>query len=827
MRIGQTATAIALALAFSGTAIVPAVWAQSSSAAQTSAASFSQITSDLTRQDGLLDVYADPKGGRVLLHLPKAAEDGTLARVIHHTALKTGVGSSVTGLDRAQIGPTNILAFRQVGKRVLAELENTAYRAEAGSSEEQAAARDAFLGSTLWSGEVLATAPDGGVLIDISSFVTRDAHGIAPSLARAGQGTLRPVDALSLIDASQARAFPDNIELEGRLTFAVENPGPVIRHNAPDSRQVSLTVRHSFIRLPDAGYQTRAHDPRTGALNMTVTDFSAPLDAAMVSRLAQRFRLIKTDPSAARSTVVKPIVFYVDRAAPEPIRTALVEGALWWADAFEQAGYIDAYRVEVLPEGVDPLDARYNVINWVNRATRSWSYGQSVVDPRTGEIVKGSVLLGSLRVRQDMMIFEGLVGADQTGKGGPNDPQAVALARIRQLSAHEVGHAIGLQHNFAASTQDRASVMDYPVPQLRVEDDHIHFTEAYDVGLGGWDRFAIDWLYADADAAELDRRAREGASQWRFTADADARMGGDGQVWGSLWDNGADPVAELSHLMQVRRLALSRFGLDNLPEGAAVNDLRRRLVPIYLYHRYQLDAVGKLIGGSDYAYPVKGGGGERATPVPPAQQTAALEALLATLDPAELDLRDDLIALLQAQQSGDDDLQHTVELFATRQGRGFDPGVAAEVAADITLQNLFDAPRLERLADQSRRDPAYMTVAQLNDATLAKVFSPAQGRLAEPARRVQARTVLTLGGLLSNRGLSASTAGQIRDRLNTLSARLKASRASDPVQKAHDQWLAEILADDEKLKLALEVGHAKPATPPGAPIGAEACWHCS
>ena len=825
MRSAVTALALVLAAGCLGAPAIAV--AQSGNRTGSTSDSFAQVIEGLTRQDGLLTLYADTRGGRVLLHLPPAGEDGTLARVIHHTALKTGVGSSVTGLDRAQIGPTNIVAFRQVGKRIIAELENTAYRAEAGTPDEQAAARNAFIGSTVWSAEVLATAPDGGVLVDISSFVTRDAHGIAPSLARAGQGALRPVDSLTMVDASEARAYPDNIELEGRLTFSVENAGAVIRHNAPDSRLVSLTVRHSFIRLPDEGYQRRQHDPRTGALNITLTDFSAPLNEAMVSRLSQRFRLTKTDPSAARSTVVKPIVFYVDRAAPEPIRTALVEGALWWADAFDKAGYIDAYRVEVLPEGVDPLDARYNVINWVNRATRSWSYGQSVVDPRTGEIVKGSVLLGSLRVRQDMMIFEGLVGANLTGKGGPNDPQEVALARIRQLSAHEVGHAIGLQHNFAASTQDRASVMDYPVPQLKIEDDHIHFVDAYDVGLGGWDRFALDWLYADTDAVELGRRAREGSAQWRFTADADARMGGDGQVWGSLWDNGSDPVAELNHLMQVRRLALSRFGLDNLSDGAAVNDLRRRLVPIYLYHRYQLDAVGKLIGGSDYAYPVKGDGKERATPVSPIQQKAALDSLVATLDPAELDLRDDLIALLQAQQSGDDDLQHTVEVFTSRQGRGFDAGVAAEVAADAVLQNLFAPARLERLADQSRRDPAFMTVGQLTDAVIAKVFTPASGRLAEPARRVQARTALTLGGLLTEKGLSPATAGQIRDRLNTLQTRLRASRASDPVQKAHDQWLVEILGNNEKLKQALEVGHAKAPTPPGAPIGAEACWHCS
>ncbi len=821
----SVATALALVLAVAGTGMASPVLAQSTSA--TSSVSYSQAIAGLTRQDGLLPVFADAKGGRVLLQLPPAGPDGALARVIHHTALKTGVGSAVTSLDRAQIGPTHILAFRQIGKRVVAELENPAYRAEAGSPDEQAAARDAFVGSTVWAGDVLATAPDGSVLVDISGFVTRDAHGIAPMLARTGQGTLRPVDNLTLVDPAQARVFPDNIELEGRLTFSVENAGPVLRQIAPDSRLVTFTVRHSFIRLPDEGYQRRAHDPRTGALSTLVTDFSAPLDQPIATRLANRFRLVKTDPTAERSTVINPIVFYVDRAAPEPIRSALVEGAMWWAEAFEQAGYIDAYRVEVLPEGVDPLDARYNVINWVNRATRSWSYGQSVVDPRTGEIVKGSVLLGSLRIRQDMLIFEGLVGAAENGTGSANDPQQVALARIRQLSAHEVGHAIGLQHNFAASTQDRASVMDYPVPQLALTDGQVHFDDAYDVGVGGWDRFAIDWLYAEADPAELDRRAREGAARWRFVADEDARMGDDGQVWGSLWDNGTDPVAELQHLMQVRRAALDRFGLDNLPRGAAVNDLRRRLVPIYLYHRYQVDAVAKLIGGSDYAYPVNGAGQEAARPVAPAAQRAALEALLATLQPHELDLPDDLLAQLQAQQSGDSDPQHTVELFATRQGRGFDAGVAAEVAADITLQNILAPARLERLTDQSRRDPDFMSVGQLVDSLIASTFRPAQGRLAEPARRVQARTVLTLAGLTTSKALSTTSAGQIRDRLDTLAGRLKASRASDPVQKAHDLWLAEILSDDEKLKQALEVGHAKAPTPPGSPIGAEACWHCS
>ena len=817
-RIGGKATAIALVLAM-GMAAPAMAMAQEP-------ASYSQTISGLTRQEGLLTLFTDPASGRVLLQLPAPAEDGTLARVIHHTALRTGVGSAVTGLDRAQIGPTNILAFRRIGGRVAAEFENPRYRATSGSAEEQAAARDAFVGSTVWAGGVIATAPDGSVLVDISSFITRDAHGIAPGLARAGQGTLRPVADLTLVDASQARSFPDNVELEARLTFAVEDAGPVLRQIAPDSRLATFTVRHSFIRLPDAGYEARPYDPRTGALSTVVTDFSAPLDAPIVSRLANRFRLVKTEPAAARSTVVEPIVFYVDRAAPEPIRSALVEGAMWWADAFERAGYIDAFRVEVLPEGVDPLDARYNVINWVNRATRSWSYGQSVVDPRTGEIVKGSVLLGSLRIRQDMLIFEGLVGAAENGAGGPNDPQTIALARIRQLSAHEVGHAIGLLHNFAASTQDRASVMDYPVPQIAVNDDRLDFDQAYAVGMGGWDRFAIDWLYADVPQAELDRRATAGAARWRFVSDPDARMGGDAQAWGSLWDNGSDPVAELDHLMQVRRIALAGFGLENLPHGEAVNDLRRRLVPIYLYHRYQVDAVAKLVGGMDYAYPVTGDGREAATGVDAATQRAALAGLIATLSPAELDLPDPLLALLAAQQSGEDDPQHDIEVFASRQGRAFDAGSAAEVAADVTLSALFAPERVERLTDMGRRDPAALGLGETIDAVTTAVFAPAPGRLGEPARRVQARTALTLAELLRSSRVSATSAAVVSERLETLAGRLASSRAADPVQRAHDRWLGALLQDRERLDQLLAANRIETPVPPGSPIGAESCWHC-
>lgn len=815
----KTATAIALVLALSAPPLAAA-------AADPQPASWAATIAPLERQEGLMPLFIDRVGGRVLVQLPAAGVDGVMARVIHHTALRTGVGSAQTGLDRAQTGATRILVFRRMGDRVLAEFENPGYRADAGSVEEQAAARDAFLGSTVWSGPAVATAPDGAVLVDLAGFLTRDAHGIVETLKAAGQGALRPVADLSLVDPAAARAFPENVELEARLTFAVDGPGREVARIAPDARLVTLTVHHSFIRLPDAGFTPRPFDPRTGAISTVVTDFSAPLDAPVVRRLVNRFRLVKTDPTAARSTVVEPIVFYVDRAAPEPLRSALVEGASWWAEAFDRAGFIDAFRVEVLPEGVDPLDARYNVINWVNRATRSWSYGQSVVDPRTGEIVKGSVLLGSLRVRQDMLIFEGLVGADRTGTGAQDDPQRIALDRVRQLSAHEVGHAIGLLHNFAASTQGRSSVMDYPVPVIGITDSGLDFSQAYGLGLGDWDRFAIDWSYGDADAATLQRKAEDGAARMRFVSDSDARVGGDAQPWGSLWDNGADPVAELAHIMRVRRIALDRFGLANLPAGSAVNDLRRRLVPVYLYHRYQVDAAAKLVGGIDYGYPVVGDGQEAAQAVPAATQRAALAALAATLNPAELDLPEPLLALLEAQQSGDDDPQHDIEVFRGGQGRAFDPGAAVDTAADVTLQALFDPRRINRLSDAVRRDANALGTGEVVDRIVAAAFAPAAGRLAGPARRVQARTVLTLAGLLRDDGLSATSAALIDERLSGLATRLQASRAADPVQRAHDRWLGELLSDRERLDQLIEADRHETPVPPGSPIGAEACWHC-
>lgn len=772
----------------------------------------------LTRQDGLVPVYVDAAKGRVLVALPAPDKDGVAGRYLYVSALKTGLGSAPVGLDRARLGDTQVLAFRRVGGKVLAEFENPRFRAAGAPSAEQAAAREAFATSVVWSGKIESTLADGRLVVDMSGFLTRDVMGIADALKQSGEPGFKAVSELSVVDPAAVRAFPENVEFEALQTFASDTPGPETRNIAPDPKLITLTVRHSLIKLPDPGFQPRAFDPRSGAFDRIVLDYAAPLDQDIVQRLAVRFRLEKTNPAAAVSTVKKPIVFYVDRAAPEPIRTALQEGAQWWATAFEKAGYKDAYRVEIMPEGADPLDVRYNVINWVNRATRGWSYGQVVADPRTGEIVKGSVLLGSLRVRQDMLIFEGLVGADASGKGGPNDPIQVALARIRQLSAHEVGHSLGFAHNFAASSQDRASVMDYPAPRVKLTDGKIDLSDAYGVGVGKWDDFIVDWLYGDGDPTA---KALKASQTLRYTADPEARPVGSGQPHGAIWDDGADPVAELARVLAVRRVAIDRFGPQALRPGEAAQALKRKYVPIYLLHRYQLEAAAKVLAGVDFTYAVRGDAGMQANLAPAATQRSALSGLLAAMTPEALDTPEALIPLLSSGQSGDVDRQYAIEVFDGAGGPVFDSLTAADVGAGLVLDALLAPDRLARLTDQHRRDAGQPGVGEVTDRLLAQAFAPAGGRLAEVARRIQTRTVLELAAVARRPDVSPAARAEIGQRLTDLAVKLKSAPGADASDRAHRLTLAALLQDKDELSRVLAQAKRRPDVPPGMPIGSD------
>ncbi|HEX8533441.1 MAG TPA: zinc-dependent metalloprotease [Allosphingosinicella sp.] len=798
-----------------------------SASAPALAATPAEVLANTTLQSGLLPVHVDRKGGRILLSLPAPDKEGISGRFIYISSLKTGLGSAPAGLDRALSGGSKLLVFRRVGKKVIAEVENPRFRASNAPAPEQAAARESFAYSTLWTGDVAAETADGRLLVDVSSFLTRDAMGIAQALKGAGEKGFAMSGDLTVADPNSVKVFPDNIEMEARQTFVSSEPGAEVNNIAPAAGNLSFIVRHSLVRLPEAGYRVRRFDPRAGSFSTQVLDYAAPLGQQIVQNLSNRFRLEKVDPSAPRSRVKKPIVFYIDRSAPEPIRTALFEGASWWKQAFEAAGYIDAYRVEMLPDGVDPLDVRYNVVNWVNRATRGWSYGQVIEDPRTGEIIKGQVLLGSLRVRQDMLIFEGLVGADKVGSGGPNDPIVASLARLRQLAAHEVGHALGFEHNFAASTQGRYSVMDYPAPRVGLADGRPDLKDAYGVGLGRWDMFVVDWLYGTDSDAEAQRKAEAAVAEGlRYVADSDARPTGSGQPWGAIWDDFGQPVAELERMLQVRRAAVANFGVGALAANEPVSNLRRKFVPIWLLHRYQVEAAAKAVGGVDFAYSVRGDGREASPIVDDATQRRALDALLATLSPAELEVPASLLPHLSAGWPGNYDRQFEIEIFRTAGGPVFDPLAASEAAAAVTLNALLAPERLNRLQIQNGQNAGALGAGELIDRLIAATFAaePNGSSRAAVQRRVAHAAALALARVQRDPALSPTLAAAIDSRLVRLADSLEKRRGSD-AERDWSRGLARLLRDREALDKALAEPARAPRIPPGMPIGGgESDW---
>lgn len=795
-------------------------------------------TAGLERREGLLVTYLDAKRGRLWLEVPPpSGPRGEVGSYLYVEGLLSGLGSNPVGLDRGQLGDTRVVTLRRLGGRVLVEQQNLAFRALTERDEERRAVAESFAPSVLWAGAVAALEPDGRALVDFTPFLVRDAHGVVATLRETGQGSWSLDGDRSALDPEACLAFPENLEFEALLTYQSvdpNGPGEEVRRTAPSPTAITLVQHQSLLRLPPPGYRPRAFDPRAGSYDVHFLDYAAPLAAPIETRWIARYRLEKTDPAAARSPVRKPIVFYVDPGAPEPVRSALLEGASWWAAAFEQAGFAGAYRVELLPAGAHPLDARYNVIQWVHRATRGWSYGGGVIDPRSGEIVKGHVTLGSLRVRQDRLLFEGLVGADPTGAGGPQDPLALALARIRQLAAHEVGHALGLAHNFAASSYGRASVMDYPAPLVGLTPSgQLDLSRAYASGAGAWDVHAIRYAYVEPppggdEAALLAAIVRDGLDRGLlFLSDEDARPAGSAHPLAHLWDNGADPAAGLEQALAVRRVALAHFGAANIAQGRPLAKLQEVLAPVYFHHRYQLEAAAKLVGGVDYHHALRGDGQPPAAPVDAAWQRRALAALLATLDPAALDLPDAVLRLLPPRLPGEPPNR---EMFAGRTEPVFDPLAAAATAADMTLGLLLQPQRAARLVDLHRRDAALPGLEEVLAAIVETAFggaAPAGERLAEVRRAVQGSAVHALLALARDPEASPAVAARVEAALGGLRDKLLPATHRDatesviPPRAAHASYLMgqiERYLRREQEETATG-GPAPLPPPPGQPIG--------
>jgi hypothetical protein len=769
---------------------------------------------------GFFTFYWDAKAGKIWLEIDKWNTE-----FLYVESLPAGIGSNDIGLDRGQLGNSSIVRFDRTGPRVLMVAPNYNFRATSNNADERLAVRDAFAESTLWGFDVAAE-EGNRVLVDATNFYLRDVHQVTNRLQRGQQGTYRLDATRSAFYLPNTKNFPQNTEVETTLTFTGEPTGQFVREVVPVPEAITVRERHSFVQLPPGGFKPRVFDPRAGYFGIDYMDFATPIEEPITKRYIARHRLQKKDPSARVSEAVEPIVYYVDRGAPEPVGSALLEGARWWNQAFEALGYKDAFRVEVMPPEVDPMDVRYNVIQWVHRSTRGWSYGNSLVDPRTGEIIQGRVSLGSLRDRQDFLIAEGLLAPyDKTNTASPKLLEMV-LARLRQLSAHEVGHTLGLQHNYAASPVNRSSVMDYPAPRAKLGADGApDLSDAYAKGIGEWDKVAIAYGYQDFtpgtdETAALDRTLSEAfARGLMYLTDQDARPPGSSSSMAHLWDNGSNAIDELNNVMKVRAAALRRFGENNIRDGAPMATIEDVLVPIYMYHRYQVEAASKVIGGQDYTFSLKGKGDRNPQIVSPEEQSRALAAVLDTLKPDALAVPESLLRLLPPRPAG---YPRNRENFRIRTQPVFDALAPAEAVADHVSGFLLNQDRAARLVQFHARDQRNPGLAEVIDRILAATWKApaATGYAGEIQRSVDMIVLVDLMALASGerasnqvRAMASWKLEQLRNWL-TLQTRLAADENRRAFLFYSIDQIKRFQEDPKKMNLT------PPQAPPdGQPIG--------
>lgn len=794
--------------------LIPALSFASDSNKQASVLDF---TKNMSHHTGFYDFYYQIETNKVFLKIVEFDQP-----FLFQSSLPQGVGSNDIGLDRGQLGDTRLVKFERFGNKVLLKQLNTQYRASSSNLAEQASIDEAFADSVI-AGFLIVASDSDAVVIDYTDFLLSDIHKISQSLSGSKQGTYSVDAKRSGVYLKRSKSFPDNTELEALVTFGGSSPGQYVNQVTPDPISISVHLHHSLVKLPDADYQPRQFVPFSGFWSVGYEDYSVAIEDSMAKQFIPRHRLSKKQPNADMSEAVEPIVYYLDPGIPEPVMSALKDGALWWDQAFSAIGYKNAFQVKVLPADADPMDVRYNVIQWVHRATRGWSYGSSVIDPRSGEIIKGHVTLGSLRVKQDYLIALGLT-SPFSADGSPDDQvdiskqKDMALARIRQLSAHEVGHTLGIAHNFAASEYGRESVMDYPHPLVSVKDGTISLDNAYDVGMGEWDKYVVAYGYQVYPDVKTEKQALKKlvidarAKGFSYQSDPDARQSNAANVEGHLWDNGADPVSELKRISEVRKVAMANFGVKTIKTGATLSSLEETFAPIYLLHRYQLDAVAKLIGGVNYEYELKG---DYSTPkgvtvFSAKQQKQALAAMLNTLRGDFLSIPEALTQLITPKAYGE---SRNRESFKGRTGHTFDPISAAESAAGYSLNLMLKAERLNRIGQQQERLKGLPDVAYLLSELFSRTIQAGIDKdFSEVSKRVNYLVLDQVVNAMQQENLAPEVRGEIEIQLLDLHKWLK-----NKGRNAHNEVMARQLEQYWRLGEWKSSFKLKPL-PPGSPI---------
>ncbi|MDG1386702.1 MAG: zinc-dependent metalloprotease [Flavobacteriaceae bacterium] len=767
---------------------------------------------------GFFDFYYEENSGKVFLKVNK--EHQIDSEFLYINSLSAGIGSNDIGLDRGQLGDERVVYFSKAGNKLLLIQPNLKYRASTDNALEKQSVKEAFAESVLFGFPIVETSSTE-YLIDMTPFLMQDTHGVSQRLKRSKQGSFKLDKSRSAVSLDRTKAFPKNIELDVLLTFAGQAEGGWIRSVTPSSNSVSVKQHHSFVALPDIPFTPRDFDPRSGAIPFSYYDYSTPVETSTRKVYALRHRLEKTDPNAAQSKAKEPIVYYLDNGTPEPVRSALLEGGSWWNEAFEAAGFIDAFQIKILPDDADPLDVNYNVIQWVHRSTRGWSYGASVVDPRSGEILKGHVSLGSLRIRQDFMIAQGLT-KDPYANGNTDETKMseLAIARIRQLSAHEIGHTLGFAHNFAASTNGRASVMDYPHPKLDVVAGAISYENAYAVGMGAWDKISVRYSYSQFpegtdETKELNSILEESILKGnRFISDQDARPIGGAHPHAHLWDNGSSAIEEFNHLLKVRSIALKNFSDDQLRVGEPYSVLNDRLVPMYFLHRYQAEAIVKLIGGVDYSYGVKGPLPFKITTVAAETQKDALTAMVNSLSSVVLAIPKPLLKQLPPTAFG---YSATRESFKSQTGRVFDVlGAPASLGKGI-MQMILNPERVSRLIQQKALDANQLSFDQLANELTKSIFKKQYRDSYHQAIQAQLKEsyLNVLFGLHANNNTTASVKAISFGVIKRIENGLK-KNTLEPHRAYYINKIKRFLENPE----AYEV-QKTPVLPDGSPIGTD------